>query len=196
MTRSLADVVHVLTRPHIPQGETRAMYAEPLLDTLQSLIHPSSGARENEGGGGGGGSRPPVNLDAVSLWQEITRRIDREWPYAGHPSAVKVPYGKKLQAWFNTAVEPQQQARVYDYCASWENRIRELQTRTKKMPIKGACPACNKTHVETIDEDGNARYNPALLAFPQASPVYAICQVCQETWEGSDLHKLAAIISA
>lgn len=194
MTRSLADVVHVLTRPHATRNGDRVAYVEPLFDTLQSLVHPSSGARENEGGGGGGGSRPPVNLDAVSLWQEISRRIDREWPYAGHPSAVKVPYGKKLQAWFNTAVEPQQQARVYDYCTNWESRIRELQTRTKKMPIKGACPNCDKTHVETIDEEGSARYNPALMAYPGSTPIYAECLVCGERWEGSAIHDLSALM--
>lgn len=195
MTRSLADVVHVLTRPHATRNGDRVAYVEPLLDTLQSLIHPSSSAKGNDGGGGGGGSRPPISLDALTLWQDITGRIDRDWPYAGHPSAVRVPYGRKVQAWMNTAVTPEQQSKLYALCTKWEDQIREALEPAKRMPLSGACPECQNTHVETISEDGERKYNPTLLAFPGADPVTAICQVCGKTWQGGELHELAEIIT-
>lgn len=193
MTDTLRDVIHVLTRPHAQLNGDRVAYVEPLFDTLRSLIHPSAAQKADEGGGGGGGgSRPPLNLDAVSLWQEIKTRIDREWPYAGHPSAIRVPTDKKLHAWHANTAQPHEALHLYDLCKQWEARIRELQTRTKKMPLSGECPGCQKTHVETVDELGDVKFNTAIIAYPDSQPVYAECQVCSTKWEGPELHELAA----
>lgn len=196
MTRTLADLVHVLARPHVQSNGDRIAYAEPLLDTLHSLIAPSAaGNGSSDGGGSSTKSRPPINLDAMSLWQDIAGKIDREWPYAGHPSTVKVPTTKKLQAWFNSAAQPQDALYLYELCVKWEARILEALNPTKKMPLSGACPECDHTHVETLDEDGKPKYNPALIAFPGAVPVYAKCQVCEHRWDHEELHELAARIA-
>lgn len=195
MSEALREVIHVLTRPHIHRNGDRVAYVEPLLETLHSLIKPSGAQKNSDGGGSAGGSRPPINLEALTLWQDITKRIDREWPYAGHPSTVRVPVERKLQAWYSNAAQPHEALHLYELCKGWERQIREALEPTKKMPLSGACPACEKTHVETTDEDGAARYNPALLAFPGAEPVYAICLVCEHTWEGQALHELAATLT-
>lgn len=193
MSRTLADVVHVLTRPHIQSNGDRVAYVEPLLDTLYALIPPSMGQKDSDGSSGSdGGSRPPISIDAFDLWQQISGKIDREWPYAGHPSTVRVPTTRKVQAWHNAAAQPHEALYLYELCIKWERQILEALEPVKKMPLSGACPECDHTHVETLDEDGDAKFNPALLAFPGADPVYAICQVCEHRWDHEDLHELAA----
>lgn len=191
MTRTLADLIHELTRPHLSRNGDRIAYVEPLLETLHSLIKPSS-AKGNDGGGGAGGTRPPISLDALDLWNDIAGQIDSEWPYAGHPSTVKVPTTKKLQAWHNNAASPHDALYLYEQCTKWVARIEEHMTPTKKMPLKGACPRCDKTHVELVDAEGTVKFDTAILAYPGSDPVYAQCRVCETRWEAEALHELAA----
>ena len=196
MTRTLADLVHVLARPHVQSNGDRIAYAEPLLDTLHGLIAPSAaGNGSSDGGGSSTKSRPPINLDAMSLWQDIAGKIDREWPYAGHPSTVKVPTTKKLQAWYNGAAQPQDALYLYELCVKWESRILEALHPTKQMPLQGACPKCRNTHVETDNEDGGVNFNTAIIAYPESLPVYAQCQVCSERWEHEELHTLRDLLA-
>lgn len=195
MTRTLADLVHVLARPHVQSNGDRIAYAEPLLDTLRGLIPPSTQAKDPDSGGGSGSGdagRPPLSIDALVLWEEIAGRIDREWPYAGQPSTVKVPTTNKLLAWFNNTAQPQDAIYLYEWCVKWERQILEALEPVKTMALQGACPLCQSTHVETLDEDGETKFNPALIAYPSAVPVFAECRVCEARWDHEDLHELAA----
>lgn len=199
MTRTLADVVHVLTRPHVERNGDRVGYAEPLLETLRGLIPPSTQQKDPDsrgGSGSGDAGRPPLSIDALVLWQEIAGRIDKEWPYAGHPSAVRVPTWRKLQTWHNAAAQPHEALHLFDLCIMWERKILEALEPVKTMALQGACPQCDKTHVETMDEDGEMKFNPALIAYPSAAPVFAECRVCEARWDHEALHELAERISA
>lgn len=188
MTRTLADLIHELTRPHLSRNGDRIAYVEPLLETLESLIRPS--AAKGDGGSGTGGSRPPISIESLDLWQDIAGKIDREWPYAGHPAALKVPTARKLMAWHNAAAQSHEALYLYELCTKWIARIQEVLTPTKRMPLKGACPSCDKTHVELTDADGVAVFDTAIIAYPGAQPVYAECRVCNTRWEHEDLHVL------
>ena len=197
MPATLSDLIHTLTQPHLRRAGENIAHEDALLDILKSLITPSGATKGgSEGGGGGGGSRPPINLDALSLWQEIERKVERNWPGAGNTAYVRIPLGNKLRAWHANTHDPHDAIRLLEHCERWVARIREALEPTKRMPLKGACPTCDKTHVETLDEDGKARYNTAIIAYPQAQPPYAQCQVCEHTWENGALHELAEKIIA
>lgn len=193
----LVETAGLLTREHTRRTTTEdgEVYGtEPaLLDILRGLVTPSgAGNGGSDGGGSGGGSRPPISLDALDLWQSITRIVDTCWPGNGDAAYVRVPLAIKLNAWVVHTTDPAAEATLLTLCRRWVVQIREAIEPSKRMPLTGACPVCDKTHVELIDEEGLAKYKTALWAYPDAVPVYAQCMVCEARWENGQLHDLGA----
>ena len=197
MSTPLLDVTHTLTRDHLRSVDGNIAMEEALLDTLKSLINPSgAGNGSSDGGGSGGGSRPPINLDALDTWTSINRTIREGSPYGQHPAVQKADIKTLLRGWVNHTTDPVEALRLYELCDSWVRQIREILEPSKRMPLSGYCPECGKSHVETLDEDGVARYDTAIVAFPGSVPVFAQCRVCETKWEGAQLHDLGARLAA
>lgn len=192
MTRA-AEAVDALTRTHtvaIPGTNNPVQYAQAhaLLAQLRDLV---TGA--THGGGQGvstSASRPPLNLRALDLLDEIERTVRDGWPGAGDPHARPATTEQKLQAW---AAAAPTDAALTEQCCAWVDAIREAIAPEKRLEIMGECPECHCTHVENTDaETGRRTYTHALTA--HTDPARVRCAVCGTTWEGQALHRLRATV--
>lgn len=189
----LAETVYELTHVHkteVPTKHGREWADEiALLEQLRGLIYGTNHGGQ-EIGHGGTGSKPPINLRALDLWQDIATTVNTGWPGAGRINPARYPLTVKLDAW---ATDSPEDVRLTELCLSWAEQIKRAVNPAKRIDIMGTCPRCLCTHVERQDdESGQRTYSPALTAYTE--PAHVSCAVCGSTWEGADLHTLRGLV--
>lgn len=194
MSHLLAEAVAELTRPHLRRSTTadgEEVYGQE--EALLVILEETTGSNTGSGSVSGvSGNGTPLNIEAVTLFDEITKAITEQSPYGRHPALRKSPWTRKVQAWHNATTDPVEALRLYELLDGWREAIRELLEPTKKVPMRGmTCPECLNTHVERAGEDG-VTYNAAITVYPQSIPVRADCAVCEAEWSGKELHILAS----
>ena len=171
MRPDLNQLVHTLTRTHktsVTRDDGTTQYVEnmSLLNQLRTLIN------VNRGTGAGASSlvRVPLSLDAVQLWDEISRASSGFGPY---------PVPRRIQRWLVWANSQGQDERdeLEHRVSGWITRIESMAVPT--VNLDAPCPVCGEKWVRTTDGYETTRVHA--LSYNQYR---AGCKACQASWEG------------
>ena len=194
MTRLLDEHIQVLTAEHhrriiTPDGPVFRVETA-LLESLRGAVTNGQEAGQVRGGGRAGA---PLDLTALSLWQDVETTVGAWWREHCHTAGVvRVPVGNKLRAVVANVTEPVVVVRIQEQCEQWIDHIRALLEPPITMALSGACPECGHTHVSLDSDDGQVVYRAALTAYQD----HAVCAACEAEWWGAQMHTLSHRIGA
>ncbi|MBW9094624.1 hypothetical protein JNB62_13085 [Microbacterium jejuense] len=194
---ALVDELANVSTPNPASGIVRL----GLVTELRAELRPSLGST---GTGRGGTTRIPIDAAAMTLWEDITTRIQALPVDLGDEPATRGSLEQILNTWSRglTAADAETR-RIQRYNHTPETglntdalrtmhrrleRIRDLIDNHFNPPRRVEqpyCPECRNTHV-TIDDDGEDIQQRALtITFWPTNPdrpALAACAVCGATW--------------
>lgn len=190
---ALREVVVELTRDHTRIVGELMGTEPPLLRLLEVAI------RADTSGGSGGAGRnknsAPLDVTALSLWEEISRTVGDHWPGRGDPARQNMALIDRLTWWTNTVAAGPNEPHLLEFCEYWSRSIRELLEPTQKVPLRGVtCMSCKTTWVAE-EKEGETTYSPALRASISERHLHGVqvgCEACGEEWSGLALQLLAS----
>jgi Zn ribbon nucleic-acid-binding protein len=178
----LREVVVELTRDH-PRSVDGVVGTEPpLLRLLEVAIKAdTSGA---SGGSGRSKNSAPLDVTALSLWEEIRTTVGNNWPGRGDLTYQNTLLIDRLTWWTNNVAGGENEHHLLEFCEYWRTSIRNLLEPPKRVPLRGAqCPACKETWFLKSEADPRETvYVPVLLAWASESPLRVECLACGENF--------------
>ena len=179
---ALSQAVYLLTRPHERTAGEQTGQEPALLDLLEVAIKTdTSGATGNGGGSTRAGG--PVDVNALSIWQDIHRVVEEFWPGQGRLEYAHMRLIERLTWWASSLAGTDNEVHLLELCEAWISRIRDLLEPPKRVPLRGAqCPRCKENQVLETNLDGQRVYQPTLIAHLSESPVRVECRACGGTW--------------
>lgn len=188
----LSRVVGELTRDHVRTVGELAGVEPPLLRLLQVAI-----AADTSGASGGAGrskNGAPLDVTALTLWEEISGVVDEHWPGRGNLAQAGTHLIDRLTMWTNQVAFTDDAVHLLEMCDYWRGQIRDLLEPPKQAALRGVtCPACKCSTIAKMEEDGTKSYSPALVVHLSETPVRAECIPCGGTWFGGQLVDLGAL---
>ncbi|MDI3330690.1 MAG: hypothetical protein QJR09_08140 [Micrococcus sp.] len=180
MTDTL-QLVHEFTRAHKTtitrdNGATEYVEVLPLLDQLQEAMTANRGT-----GGSGSLAKAPVSLNAVDLWQDITRTTAHALTAVPVHAQPATTLGQGIQQWAAWAVNTRNaddEAELNAYLVYWSGQIRAM--FEPSVDLEAACPDCGEGF--TWSHDGVEYVRRRALSYNQHR---ATCVVCGQVWEGA-----------
>lgn len=190
---ALRQVVVELTRDHTRTVGELMGTEPPLLRLLEVAIGAdTSGA---SGGAGRNKNSAPLDVTALSLWEEIYSVVGANWPGRGDPRRKTTHLIDRLTWWTNVVAGGLNEPDLTEYCEYWAASIRELLEPTRRVPLRGvACMGCKLTWV-TDEKDGETTYMPTLIASISDRHLHGVqvrCEACEGSWSGVALELLAS----
>lgn len=189
----LREVVVELTRDHTRTVGELTGTEPPLLRLLEVAVKAST-----SGGSGGSGrsvSSAPLDVTALSLWEEIAEVVGCNWPGRWLPQHKDQHLIDRLTWWTNTVAAGPNEPDLLEYCVYWAASIRELLEPAQRIPLRGVpCMNCKETWV-VDDKDGETTYIPALTASISERHLHGVkvyCLACEEAYSGLALQLLAS----
>lgn len=178
----LRESVTTLTRDHHHTvGELTG--TEPgLLVLLERAI------RADTSGGSGGAGRnknsAPLDVIALTLWEEVSEVVARNWPGRGALMYKDQHLIDRLTWWTRTVAGTPSEPFLLEYTEYWERRIRELLDPPQKIELRGTpCPSCKQSWVRTLEAEA-VTLRPALMVYMSDDPVRVECLHCYAVWLG------------
>jgi hypothetical protein len=190
---ALRESVVELTRDHTRSVGELIGTEPPLLRLLEVAI----GADTSGGAGGAGRNKnsAPLDVTALSLWEEIGSVVAHNWPGRLELARRGTHLIDRLTAWTNVVAAGPDEPHLLEYCEYWASAIRELLEPTRRVPLRGvACMGCKLTWVFD-EQDGQTTYQPALIASISDRHLHGVevrCQSCEGAWSGLALQLLAS----
>ncbi len=190
---ALREVVVELTRDHTRTVGELTGTEPPLLRLLEVAV------KANTSGGAGGGGRSknsaPLDVTALSLWEEIAAVVGSHWPGRCLPQHKHQHLIDRLTWWTNTVAAGENEPHLLEYCTYWRAQIRELLEPAQRIPLRGVpCMSCKETWV--VDEkEGERTFTPALEASISERHLHGVkvyCLACEEAYSGLALQLLAS----
>lgn len=181
--------LHELTQTHERTvGEVTG--PEPaLLVLLQRAIASNF---KTEGGNGRSRNSAPLDVTALTLWQEIAATVAEHWPGRGDLLLDPAPLIARLLLWSEHTKGTADDVHLFEMCAYWHSRIRDLLEPVRPVSLRGTrCPSCFHDQARLVQDEGTV-YIPALLVHLSETPVRAECLVCTNEWLGGELVDLGA----
>lgn len=176
----LSAAAQVLLTEHFHVADIGAGMEDPLLNLLEETIASSTAGAP----GGGTGTGSPVNVEALTLWDEIAAVVNRHWPYRGMLDFKESPLQERLTIWV-TSVAPEDQDHLLEMCNYWIYRIRELLVPSRHVVLRGqSCPECKCVRYPSADPDGGTVLNPPLVAHLSEPRLRIECRSCEAQWTG------------
>ncbi len=180
----LSEVVLELTRDHPRCVGELSGTEPPLLRLLEVAIKAdTSGA---SGGSGRSVASAPLDVTALSLWEEIREVIGNHWPGKGDLSLSTTHMIDRLEWWTNSLAGSENEAHLLEYCVYWRTAIRDLLEPPTVVELRGVeCPDCKTRWLVHEDETGNT-YKPPLRVHMSETPVRVECLYCDTStlgWE-------------
>ncbi len=189
----LSEVVLELTRDHPRCVGELSGTEPPLLRLLEVAIKAdTSGA---SGGSGRSVASAPLDVTALSLWEEIAAVVGSHWPGRRLPQHKNQHMIDRLTWWTNTVAAGPNEPHLLGYCTYWRTSIRELLEPAQRIPLRGVpCMSCKETWVVDTTE-GETTYVPALMASISERHLHGVqvyCLACEEAYSGLALQLLAS----
>jgi hypothetical protein len=178
---ALSQAVFVLTKPHTRTLAEHTGQEPALLDLLEVAIKTdTSGATGNGSGTRAGG---PVDVNALSIRQDIWNVVAEFWPGKGRIEYAHMRLKERLIWWTSTLAGTENEVHLLEMCEIWTGRIRDLLEPPKRVPLRGAqCPRCKENQVLETDLDGHRVYQPTMVAHLSETPARVECRACGGTW--------------
>jgi hypothetical protein len=204
--RTLLDAVDALSKPQnvvewqeaVPEKgidrQIRKRTNPPLLDWLALAV------ANNIGGGGGGKparERTPIDIAALTLYEDIDGRI-RSWldDLGARPGKDVTPT-QALRSWYALWIGGHHGERLEDSYAAvlegWEQRIKDVLDPPKRIEITAPCPICGQEWqnlglklADGSDDPDDVERVRVLNAVERESidESYALCSACDRVWKG------------
>lgn len=176
----LREAVMVLARDHERTVGENTGTEPPLLRLLERAI------RADTSGAGGGPGRnknsTPLDVTALSLWEEIAEVVSSHWPGRGDPRYRDQHLIDRLTWWTNNVAGTENHRYLEEFALWWIACIRNLLEPPKRIAIRGVtCPSCDSTWV-VREQPGETIYVPALLAHASENPLRVECLACGENF--------------
>lgn len=190
---ALREVVVELTRDHTRSVGELIGTEPPLLRLLEVAI----GADTSGGSGGGGRNKnsAPLDVTALTLWEEIAGTVGEHWPGRGNPEYATTHLSDRLTWWTNTVASGPNEPHLLEFCEYWRTSIRELLEPTQRVPLRGVpCRSCKITWVKE-EKEGETTFLPVLTASISEKHLHGVqvgCMFCGEEWSGIALQLLAS----
>ena len=187
----LSHAVHELVSTHERTvGELTGQ--EPgLLQQLQRAIASDTAGADRASGRTTGS---PLNVNALSLWDDIFRNVSEFWPGRGDIKQSTTPLPQRLRLWTSVVAGTENEPHLLEMCLHWARQIRELLEPPKRIPLWGAkCPSCEFTKGFQRDQYGETVLAPALLIHASETPMRAECLVCESEWVADEINNLGAV---
>lgn len=188
---ALSQAIHELTQTH-PRKHGELAGVEPgLLHLLERAIASSSG-RGSAAGAARTGS--PVDVSALTLWQQINDVVGEHWPGHGDLMLAPMPLTSRLVLWAANLSGTEDEVHLLEMAMYWRKRIYDLLEPPVRVPLRGVtCPACHQSsYRHEAPEDGGYAHSPVLLVHLSETPVRAECLHCGSEWLGGELRDLGA----
>lgn len=170
MPLTTARAVTYLIEPHLTEEQ------EPEDALLPMLYEAIGGTISSKSGGASAGSKAgqiPVGLDALDLWDSISRELRSLAGGDSEFSEVEI-----LDRYAASGLAPLEEAHLRERCIEWIRQIRELFDPPQIVPLRGEpCPRCG--HYK--DSEGA----PVLQVRVKESS--ASCLNCGQQWSGGEL---------
>lgn len=196
---TIQDIIALVDELAIASSPTpRSTITRPaLLTMLRDAVAPNLGST---GAGRGAGRSIPIDAGALTLWEDVTGRIEAlhedlegEAPVTGSHEQILLAWSRELLAAANSPHGLNQDA--IDYAHHRVARIRNLIRDHFDPPRIGeilgaACLDCGETQVLLLI-DGEEIPAPAVITIRRGNdPLIVHCRVCAETWSTEDLELL------
>jgi len=189
---SLAQHIHTLTRPHLPDGAKIGDNQRPaLLTELRAAVYPGS-----DGGGGTNGGRPtPINADAVDLLTQIQHdaRVDyveiHGERFRGPVEALLQSHGDLTDEW-----DAYLERVTLEWIDAIETLLRPAKPR-RKLGIE--CPSCE----QRFHGPDRATCLTANCWGPEEEVLHPAqwhvrCEGCGAEWSGDTLRWFVAAVQS
>lgn len=166
----------------------------PLLDWLATAVANNIGG---DGGGRPGRERTPIDIGALTLYEEIDGRI-RSWlDELGARPGRDVTATQALRTWYalwigRTRLDGLDDT-YRDILRRWESRIEDILDPPKRIEITAPCPACGTEWrniglklADGSDDPNDAERVRVLSAVERATlqDSFAVCVACERVWAG------------
>lgn len=203
---TLLDALFALTRPQtvaewqeeVPEKgisrEIKKRTNPPLLDWLRVLVG------NNIGGSGGGKAareRTPIDIAALTLYEDIDGRV-RSWlDELGARLGKDVTLTQALKSWHTLWIgrprDPKLEDAYADVLTGWKQRVEDILDPPKRIEITAPCPACGKEWVniglklpDGSDDINDVERVRVLNAVERETleDSYALCSACDRVWTG------------
>jgi hypothetical protein len=195
----LAAAVNLLTRDSKHRvadadGRTRFVTVSPLLVQLKLAIANSTAAGS---GMGGGGAQIPLGAAALDLYTDIKETVRDNWwqTYSLHKGHGRGKVALELRAWAASVSVPASDQELaltcLHLCKVWVASINGLLQPVRRWEVRGACPACKRTHV-TTEQDGERITGHALSVCITDVETWAECLACGEKFIPENLARQLA----
>lgn len=189
----LRDVVVELTRDHDRSVGVTTGQEPPLLSLLEVAIKAdTSGA---SGGSGRSKNSAPLDVTALSLWEEIARVVQNNWPGRGLPAYKNQHLIDRLTWWTNQVSGTENEVHLLEFCVYWRRAIRDLLEPPRRVELRGmTCPECKASWIRQLEAElQHTTYKPAMLVHMSEDPVRVECLACNVMWQGWEaLESIAA----
>lgn len=178
--RRIIDRVPYWDRHRNKKLREHIVILDPLLTALADAAHPGHASDDTEGARRPPGSRPPLNLDAVDRWQEITREVTRwlNWlNLAARPTLAEDL--RHLVGASGQMASGDLAALVVD-ARAWKTwaEVAAHERGTSWTP-NAACPCCDHRNAVRVRADSQRAY----------------CSRCGSTWDEDSIGILARHIA-
>jgi hypothetical protein len=167
----------------------------PLLDQLRDAV---ASSLESGGGGKPGRERVPIDVAALTLYEDIDGRI-RSWldELGARPGRDVTPT-QALRTWYvmwtagrhTEGLEDRYQATI----EGWAQQVRDKLQPPKRIEITAPCPVCGREWINVGlklpngDDDPNDVEMVRVLNAVERETIddsYAMCQACNTVWVGT-----------
>lgn len=181
---ALREVVVELTRDHDRAVGVCTGVEPPLLRLLEVAIKAdTSGA---SGGSGRSKNSAPLDVTALSLWEEIASTVGDHWPGRGRPEYKHQHLIDRLTWWTNQVAGGENEVHLLEFCTYWRRAIRDLLEPPRKVELRGmACPECKHSWIQQLEAElKQVTLRPAMLVHMSEDPVRVECLACNVMWQG------------
>ena len=220
MTATFLDLIDQLTRPH-PVTVQRLAGAEirtedALLVMLRDAVF---GGMEGGGSGSSFGSKPPIDVGALDIIEEITVQatealaaVDKRPTPLGQAEdyvrlwaglideaslvVVSVPGMSETDP--PVAFRELRECNAYELVSRWVSRIRDFFNPPKTMEITAACPVseCGQRYVYRNRDGEHLRSAALTISIDRETDrsIGAKCSACGAMWEPGEFEQLRDLI--
>ena len=186
----LREAVVVLTRDHDRTVDGNTGTEPALLRLLEAAIK-----ADTSGAGGGPGrnkNSAPLDVTALSLWEEIAGVVGTYWPGRGDPKHKNQHLIDRLTWWTNTVAGTEYEIHLAEFGTYWVRQIRDLLDPPKIVELRGtACPNCKESWIRELQEL-ETTFRPSVTINMSEDPVRLECRACGHLVFGFDMIKETA----
>lgn len=188
----LREAVVELTRDHTRTVGGLTGTEPPLLRLLQVAVR--AGTSGAAGGAGRSKNSAPLDVTALTIWDDISECVARHWPGRGDPTKQHIHLIDRLTWWTNTVAGGPHEEHLLEMCTWWIAKIRNLLEPPKLIPLRGVkCLHCKETWLTEESEDGTTK-QPVLLAQISEELTHGVlvtCRACEGEYSGLGLQLMA-----